>query len=344
MHVQTLEKNSNQSSEASGKRPRPAAADPQPPKRVNFDYKPWRAAMAVAITTAAVAMLGADRETELIEHAQRNFDEANLTQMNAYHAWYCATDVLQRLSTIGTLDDRPRVGRNALLTDNHLDDMIDVLVGGFMGFGGKNGELLWWGYTSFAHAYNSSAKFKELVDETGHSERHLWRQMQERHHKRFGAPLNRITVQFKKVISDEVKQERLQAAHDWLGKMKDIRGSDWLERVIWMDEKQSYISPGGSYHCYASHGTDSMQRECPNGELPRTKVKWMLATSAILGTPYFAFTTGTTGKPLLYKVHTCVPAWTDQHPACCTAHAPCCADNVELALCVFVADTQDVEA
>lgn len=340
LHVQRVSSNSQQGGDAGACAAGAPAAAAKRTKRQNFDYKPWRAAMAVALVTFAHCMVGRDKTDVLLDHVCKFFEAVNPQQLSTKHKEYLAADVFQRLLTRGTLEDRPRPGRPGSVSEEHTDKMIEAFVRGMPAGNGR----LWWGYTSYDHAYRASEDFKKLVDDAQLSDRQLWRLMQQRHVAVYGVMLNKIRLQVKLALNPEVKRDRLQAAHDWLGSMVTKFGEDWLERVIWLDEKQTYISPGGSYYCYGRHTQRSQQIEDPNAELPRTKVKWLLGTSAILGCVWFELVTGTTDKPLEYKVRTSVPSRTDQHPASLIPLLPRCMHNVELVLRVLTADAQDVVA
>lgn len=324
-YVQTLKYNALRKAEAPGSTPVKFRSLQKTTGRKNFNFAPWRDLMVCAIVCAMWQELTAPRQKAVIKAAAASFQNSNPGAMTDQQSMYLAKDTANRLQTRGWTEDAARSGRPETLTDECKDELLDVFLGGFR----SAKDSTWWGFSSIEHAISQSERFRSLVASSGLTVRHLWTLMQERHRKLHGVPLNKISIKIKLKLTEEVRQERLAAAKEWL-----TWTPGFLRRIIWIDEKQEYISPGGTYQCYAPCTLTSFQREDPNGFPPKTRVKWMLATSAVLGCAAFFLVTGTTGKPSVYRVRTGVPPWTDHHGASLPSRAPCCIDDLHLNGCI----------
>lgn len=304
------------------------------PKRAYMNYTRHRGAMMNAILTALLALLTPAMLCQLLRNAAQNFQAANPGADVAY-PMYLARDVWQRMSLRGDLLDAPRSGRPRQLSDDHVDKLIAAFKQGFTKYNEHTKKDEFWGYTSIAHAVTMEGEFKRLYAATeGKGKngktmnmKHIWSRMQQRHVETHGRAMRRIIITVKPHMTAETKRQRLAVAREWR-----TWGRNKLLNVVWIDEKQEYIKLGGKYACYAPDGVVSFQREYSDYIAKASRVKWIAATSARLGCPYFDLITGTTDMETGYKVRTrtCVPAWADPHTALriCRALPPRCINDV----------------
>ena len=309
------------------------AGQAQADKPSNFDYEPYRGYMMNALTQAMMHPNFGEKFNWLTEAGIKLFKgkHPDVPQMPNYT--YFAQSTLWRMLERQSLGDAARPGAARQLSEENVDKAIELFLAG----NGNEGDE-WWGYTSIGHAVADNEEIAAILVEDGVSVQTLWRRMQMRSIETEGKPLKKINIKLKPVLKEDVKQERVDAANLWLE-----WGLEKLKNVVWIDEKQEYLSPGGTYRCYAPRKMKSFQRADLNDFSSKDRIKYEAAVNARLGPIYLSFITGTTGMPKRFKVRTIVPAPADPHATLSAAQCPSLVYAIQLAAGIFAANAQYVE-
>lgn len=300
---------------------RQAAKQPAAPKRSYQQTDDERGLMMNCIMAAIAYMLNAyGIAAQLVITLAVIFFKHRHPDSSVTRHRYLAKDVYARMASNLDLRNLPRGAKVSCLNDALLDEMIAAFKGGF-----HDGSGRFWGFTSPVHAANKPGRFQQLLQGTGLTVKYVWSRMQARHIDTHGRGMKKISIHIKPMLKAETKMLRLEISRQWLE-----WGMKWLMNCVWIDEKQEYITPGGTYRCYAPDDVTSFGRADTNDFAKKTKVKWIIAVSARLGCPYFNLVTGTTGMKSEYVVRTCVPAGADPQTACGLALPESCINDGEL--------------
>lgn len=314
----------------------PADGVAAPGKRTYTRMSEHRPAMTTMLMAALSDAVGQHGVIDVLHSCAGEYAKKHCSDGATLDTKYLANDTYNRLLLHGHVSDLPRSGKPQSVTDTQVDEFLDIFLAG----NGKDpADNDWWGYTSMTHALVENERLRALLEAMGIKQETLWKRMKQRYKARFGKRLKKISIRRKPKLQPKVKKERVRIARLW-----KQWGKGKLCKVVWIDEKQEYLHPGGTYKCYAPHGVKSMQREVPVALGKAEKVKYEAAVSAFGGAIYFQFVTGTTGRKQPFLVRTFVPLWRHLDPATTGASVlPSLIEQLHLDVCILPADAQDAK-
>ena len=277
----------------------PPPAPQQPAKRRYVRLEGDRPEMVMLLTRAFTEALGEAATKDVVAECVQQFKEIHHEDERELDVGRLAKDTLERLQKRGHTNDLHRAGRPQLVSDEDVDAFLDEFL-----LGNKKTGDDWWGWMSLRHGLKGSEELRRRFDNMKLKEDALWLRMKASYIERHGKKLTQISIKRRPKLSDATKASRIRLARVWLA-----WGFAKLCKVVWIDEKQEYLHPGGTYKCYAPPGVKSMQREAAVQLGKSQRIKYEAAVSAFGGAIYFTFVTGTTGRPQMFPVRTCIPAW-----------------------------------
>lgn len=286
----------------------PAAAAKAP----KLDYAPYRPEMASTIVHYLYDNASDDVKRGLVAQCGADYHAANPKLPPKMKTDYLTTSTLGRLLGRGEVEDAPRSGRPQKASDKDVQQFMSLFLLG----NGKDGDE-WWGFTSIQHALAESEALRDLLTRSQIKAPRMMQRIMAAHMETFGKPMTPITILLKPKLEDRVKTQRLECAVRWVN-----GGIEKLMDTVWIDEKQQYLRPGGSYRCYGAPGVRSFQRACQIKLGKSERIKYCAAVSAFGGATYFTFVSGTTGRKQPFLVRTCVPVRRHLDPAAGTAMLP----------------------
>lgn len=270
--------------------------DAAKPKYVHMAQ--FREEAVVDLVNSLVAHVGDADMHRVVNGCARDFEMQHPEFQGDAHALMRTT--LNRLAERGKVEDLPKRGRRLTASDARVGAFLDAFLAG-------NGEPeeRYIGYTSIQDAVKRSDVCALRAAQTGLSYAQLWRRTKRLHMQRYGVPMKKISLYYKPKLTQEVKDERLKCAREWLE--QDTK-DQFLDYVVWIDEKTEWLTPRGTYRCYAPVGFRSrmVESDMPLGK--KLKVKYQAAASALMGGAWFGFVAGTTGQLPRNKVRT-VEEW-----------------------------------
>lgn len=207
---------------------------------------------------------------------------------------------LRKLRDKGDVEDAPRSGRPPVLTTAQLDAACRHFEDGFwVKHDNPTMPDEWWGFSSFPHALlevcPNSEKLRKLVAHSGLTLRGFWDAMCR--HKRHG--FNRIQIEVKKALPDDVIAERVKMSKEWAK-----RTEEELDHTVFCDEKAMWLTGAGSYTCYAPDWKKDEVRVGLVDIRDSYKIKFISAVNSLLGGIYMEQISGSMDYDTPYLVRT----------------------------------------
>lgn len=279
-----------------------------------------------------VAAAGDAQTENIVRDCARAFEEEH--PAFAGDAQRLMKTTLHRLLERGDATDQPKPGRPRKVSDIKLDEFLAVFLRG----NGKPQGKGFRGYASVRDAFKRSPRCRALKREMHISFGALWDRLKKRYKEKYGESIKRISLYWKPKLPDHIKAERLASAMEWLATDAE---TGWLDYAVWLDEKTEWLTTKGIHHCYAPPGMKSHFVE-HDRDMKKQKVKYLAATSALMGALWFGFVAGTSGMKPRHRVRT-VPELGHLDPPTDMTLPPCCVQNLHLLRSVLVADAQHAE-
>jgi len=200
----------------------------------------------------------------------------------------------------GTVFDKRKSGRPTIITDEHANELADLLVEGT--HIKVKGCSVWRGFRGLDEARLHKPRVQEILSTYRHD---LDLRSVQRRINQVAPwlPACKRTVDFKTELDADTKAERQKVATKLSRKsLKELQG------VVFIDAKKLHVKPGAGYRVY--NKDDKLVVE--DALLPKGKftagivLYYYAAVNALVGVVMFGWVTGTTGITKNYKTMVCL--------------------------------------